>query len=804
VTRSTTRVRDSLPPEPPAAEGFRYQLREDLGHGGAGRVIAAFDRHTGRIVALKSLKEELRGDPLLADRFLAEGQIAARLEHPSIIPVYDLGLLPDGAPFYTMRVVSQRSLRSVLRDAAVRAEWSLVRLCTTFVQICRAMAYAHERGIVHRDLKPENILLGRYGEVYVADWGIAKPLGDPPDDVRVVPALRPSRRDDTEVGAMLGTPGYMAPEQVRGDGTPIDARADVFGLGAILYEILTGARPFPGRDPEAVLRAILEAEPVRPRTVDPRCPLVLEDLCMRMLAKSPDERPSTEAVAEEIEAFLEGAKERARRRAEADALVTQAEEPLQRHDRLGRERDALQAEARRVLADVKPWEPIEKKRPGWALEDRAGAAGALQAAALAEAVELFSRALGHDPTHAPARRALAELFWTRAEQAEADRDEPERVYYESLVREYDDGRFAPMLTADATLSLTSDPPGAEVTLLRWTEEDRVLRLQLFAQVGTTPVGAVGIAPGNILAVVEAPGKRAVRAPLAARRGVGVRLAVRLRNDDEIGEGFVFVPGGPFTMGGDREAFDGVPREERELPDFAIGRFPVTFDEYLEFIHDLEQVRPAEAERRLPREGAGDGVLVERGPDGRWRPRFAVLIEGDGRAFCGPEQVGRLPVVAVDWFDAVAYCRWRSAKTGVTVRLPTEAEREKAARGVDGRFFPWGDRFDPTFCKMRDSRPGFCQPEPVGAFVNDESPYGVRDLAGSSRDWIGDIDGELSSEGALAETEPAPDEPRDRSGLRVVRGGGWYTPVMYCRAASRVRFFAVSRVSNLGFRLARSL
>jgi serine/threonine-protein kinase len=159
---------------------------------------------------------------------------------------------------------------------------------------------------------------------------------------------------------------------------------------------------------------------------------------------------------------------------------------------------------------------------------------------------------------------------------------------------------------------------------------------------------------------------------------------------------------------------------------------------------------------------------------------------------------------VSWFDAMAYCRWLSERDGMTYRLVEELEWEKAARGVDGRSFPWGDHFDPTFCKMRHSRPGFSQTEPVGAFPIDESVYGARDLGGSLRCWTADLHGELSAAAALAEEEPADGARRDLVGMRASRGGSWLHLELHCRAASRYRHFTLNRDTILGIRLARTL
>jgi serine/threonine-protein kinase len=165
----------------------------------------------------------------------------------------------------------------------------------------------------------------------------------------------------------------------------------------------------------------------------------------------------------------------------------------------------------------------------------------------------------------------------------------------------------------------------------------------------------------------------------------------------------------------------------------------------------------------------------------------------------------VPVLLVDWFDAVAYCAWRSAHEGATVRLPAEAEWEKAARGADGRFFPWGDRTDPTFCHGRESRAFPPQPEPVGAFPTDESPYGARDMAGGVREWVGDVFGVRSYEELAAEEEPTPETPRGESTFRRVRSGAWNAEAKWARSASRgAGHFSLTRGMGLGFRVAKAL
>src|SRR6185503_11397562 len=168
----------------------RYVLTDELGVGGVGKVFRARDRAIGRTVALKTLKAGAMSQLDIADRFVNEARVTAQLEHPNVVPVYDIGSLPNGQPYYTMRVVKRQSLQDVLASDELRRHWPLVRLVGAFVQISRALAYAHRRGILHRDIKPENILLGDFGEVYLADWGNAKAmssLGDAPVQITDAP-----------------------------------------------------------------------------------------------------------------------------------------------------------------------------------------------------------------------------------------------------------------------------------------------------------------------------------------------------------------------------------------------------------------------------------------------------------------------------------------------------------------------------------------------------------------------------------------------------------------------------------------
>jgi eukaryotic-like serine/threonine-protein kinase len=784
--------------------GPRYYVRELLGRGGAGEVVGALDREIRRTVALKTLARGTSHDPVQVTRFVEEARLTGQLEHPNIVPIYDLGTAPDGQPYYTMRVVKKTSLRDVLETPELRAQWPVMRLCNVFLQVSRALAYAHSRGVLHRDVKPENILLGDFGEVYVADWGLATLVGDQTG----ITLHEQGSMPPPAVTGSGGTPGYMAPEILRCEWAEVDARTDLFSLGVVLYELLTGRRPFEADSLAALIIVTCESPARLPRELAPSCPLLMEDLCMQLLQKEKDARPSSaEEVVRRVEEFLDGAKEKERRQEEARLLVQKASTPGNRFKQLESERQRLKAQARQVLKAVKGWEPIEKKRQGWALEDLADKEERESALVLAEAIELYTKALGYDADSLEARQGLADLFWQSARSAEEERRPATQLYYEALVSEYDTGPYAAILGARARLSLRSNPSGARVVVQRYLERDRILVRGETIHLERTPVTLAELDPGSYLVTLKMPGYRDTRYPVLLTRGSHHEGDVNLYTNEEIGEGFLLVPGGTTTFGGDPEAYDPLPRQEQRVDDFAIATFPVTLREYCAFLDALEREHPALVAKRAPHDirGSEGGLVVLKGPNGLWEPG-KHMVEGPARKMFPPEagHLWNVPVHLIDWYDAVGYCAWVSERLGAHVRLPTELEWEKAARGADGRFYPWGDRFDPTFCLMRESRPHMQQPEPVGTFVLDESPYGVRDMAGGMREWMLDLFPETSQELTMREPEPEAGATRGESVTRRVRSGVWNADHKWARAASRSTMPALLRGTGLGYRVAKSL
>ena len=299
----------------------RYSRTQLHAKGGIGQVWLARDGDLGREVALKELRPERGTSPEAWARFVAEARITGQLEHPGIVPVYELAVHPeDGDPFYTMRFIRGKTLFQAIRDhhekrAAGRAgPLDRAALLTDFVSLCNTVGYAHSRGVIHRDLKGQNVVLGDFGEVMLLDWGIAKLVGegDPGRGPATSGALPPlaaaddgAGRDATGRGQVIGTPAYMAPEQAEGRNDAIDARTDVYSLGAILYEILAGRPPFEGSSTVELLRKVAAGTPTPPHQVAPGAPRALEAACLKAMARRPADRyPTPLALADDVRRWL--------------------------------------------------------------------------------------------------------------------------------------------------------------------------------------------------------------------------------------------------------------------------------------------------------------------------------------------------------------------------------------------------------------------------------------------------------------------------------------------------------------------
>jgi serine/threonine-protein kinase len=263
-----------------------YELRQELGRGGMGVVYRASQASLGREVAVKMILRGQLASQADRQRFEAEAQAAARLDHPGIVPVYEVGEI-NGRPYFSMKHVRGTTLAQRLTDGPLPPR----EAARILAAVARAIHFAHMRGVLHRDLKPSNILLDEQGEPHVTDFGLAKQLSD--------------AGTVTKTGAVLGTPAYMAPEQAAGVRGQVGPQSDVYSLGVILYHMLTGRPPFQAASPAEMVMLVLEQDPVPPRMLNPKADRDLEMICLRCLQKPIDLRyASAAALADDLEAYL--------------------------------------------------------------------------------------------------------------------------------------------------------------------------------------------------------------------------------------------------------------------------------------------------------------------------------------------------------------------------------------------------------------------------------------------------------------------------------------------------------------------
>lgn len=812
----------------PAPEGPTYDDLGPLGEGGMGEVRRVWDRQLARPMAMKILKRELGSGGYLA-RFVEEARYTAQLQHPGVVPVHALGRLPDGRHFFTMAEVRGEPMSAVIaaiHEASdggwrpTKGGWTFRRLVAAFAQACHAVAYAHSKGVVHRDLKPENIMCGAHAVVQVIDWGLAKAVGDGahlPD----APAEARTGRRATRVGVVAGTPAYMPPEQAEGRVDAIDARSDTYSLGAVLYELLSGRPPYTGTTGLEVVHAVRRGPPpplARWTRAGAPLPEELVQICEQAMERTPEDRfAEAGALAAAVEAWLDGA----RRREAALALVAEAEALNLQCQALEDRAATSRRKAKLLGAGLPTWADETQKQPVWALEDtaRAWASEADQLRLRRE--QLLSAALTRVLDLPEAHAALAADLLEAHRAAEmADDGDAERLVFR--LRQHADAlpvahptrwRCEAYLKGAARLTLRTEPIGATVTLRRFDQGARRWLLRDQQGLGASPVEDVELPMGSYLLELSAPGRALVRYPVHIGREQGWDGAppgsddpapVYLPAPEEVGADACYVPAGPFQSGSRSGGPRVLPAQQVWVDAFVIQRFPVSNRAYVAFLDALvdegreqEALNHAPAERASARDGSGARVY---GRDAAGH--FLLVPDADGDIWDA-----EWPVMLVSARGAWAYANWLSERTGLSWRLPSELEWEKAGRGVDGRNYPWGDWLDPSWCCMRNSQ---ARPLPVtpDRFPVDESVYGVRHMAGNTQEWC--------LERSALGPEPAVDAGRlvlppslraedvMLSERTVVRGGSWYGSARDCLLPHRFAPTASYRSPNIGFRLVRSL
>jgi len=773
----------------------RYRDLGRIASGGMGEVRRALDTLMDRNVAVKILHWEHLDSHVMRSRFLHEATVTASLQHPGVVPVHERGILEDGRPWFAMQEVRGTTLGDVIPrvhaiETVVAKRARIRQLLAVVLRLAETLAYAHSRGFVHRDVKPGNLMVGEFGEALVMDWGIAARVGErggggESGDEKL-----------TQMGDVVGTLSHMAPEQARGE--PTAPAADVFSLGLVCFELLTGERALDGSAPALLARLRSDARLDLEERFDAASVLASEEL-RRLVVRATELDPSArfadaDVFASALARWLDGDARRRR----ALLLLQRAQEQNRRRDELREEILRVEEEVRERGAALQPFDGAAAKLSMWRAEDRVAELRDELGALESELVETLRHSLRYDPDLAESERALAEVARRNVVECEELGDVAGVARWLSVLRTHD-------VAAARALALGSfevrSEPRAEASLQRVELVDRRFALGASERLGETPLSEVSVPSGRYVLTLRACGRREARVPLWLRRGRSPEeLRVRLLREEALDEGDVHVPAGWCVVGGDDLAAEPLRSERVWIDDFVIRRHPVTNAEYLAFLDDLVAGGHTErAERHLPRlQPAADEGAVP-----------VVARDAEGRHVPLPDEMGRVaapdwPVALVTWDDANAYATWLAARTGHPWRLPSELEWEKAARGVDGRPYPWGAQPEPTWACVLGSTPDVPTRTSVRAHPIDESPYGVRGMSGNVRDWCIERWTRCGPPRPGGRLPPPVLEAGDGETLRSIRGGAWSSTPSMARLAGRFAAKAEARFPVVGFRLARSV
>ena len=664
--------------------------------------------------------------------------------------------------------------------------------------------------MVHRDLKPANLMRGAFGQVYVMDWGVAKTGVDP---ATVAEALAETRAEApkappptdagghalTRHGDVLGTVPYMAPEQARGHTRCVGPASDVWALGLVLYEILAGRRAFRGSHVRIWAQVAAGSAPALPEGA--AWPAVLRDVVAEATRADARERlPDAGRFAERLQGWLAGEARRER----AAAMVAAADGLAARVSDLRAEEARAWAAAQALLSPLHANDPDEARwLAGWRAEDRAQAAHDAAWDAETEVLQLLRAALQHDPDHLEAHARFAALARDQVGLAEARGELREAKRWSRVLAEHDDGTHAGFLAGHGEVALASDPPGAEVTLHRFVHGDRRLVPRPLADAVVRAPFRRQLPAGSYLALFRAPGHHPARYPFTIEREAcwearvpegAARRPVRLLPEGTLAEDECFVPGGWCLIGEPEARCESYARTRVWVDDLVVKRFPVRVREYAAYLQALldagdEEALAVAAPAKPSTQGWADLRRTSCG-------RIEIAPTGD----LNPYVVGETPARLVSAAAAEAYAAWRASLEGRPWRLPTDVEWEKAARGVDGRCFPWGPTpvsrwavtldYDPPGLKSMEAAP------------RDESPYGVRHVAGNIHQFTATpwrLRPTLDERGRVVAYDPS--ETRE---LRTARGGS-YTAELFPRVLpQRFAMNPGDRGWGVGFRLVRSL
>jgi formylglycine-generating enzyme required for sulfatase activity/serine/threonine protein kinase len=763
VSRPSSAVLERLGEHTPQAP--RYEVVDEIARGGMGVILKTWDKNLRRNLAMKALISDHQRaktkDRTLA-RFLEEAQITGQLGHPGIVPVHDLGLDAEGHVFFTMPLVHGRDFKDAIkltRDG--REGWTRTRALRVIMKVCEAVAYAHSRGVIHRDIKPANVMVGRFGETYVMDWGLARVMGrQDSHDIRVRPDagttvietdLRDARESGqdsplfTMDGAVIGTPSYMSPEQASGMIDDLDGRTDVYAIGAMLYHLLSHQMPYCPKgafvSPRTVLTARLNGAPPPIADLNPEAPAALIEICEKAMADEPDQRYETPLqLSEDIERYL------------SDRPVSVHEATLGYQLALAYRRNRTivntVAFGLAILLGFAGLFYLERRRAQQRAND------VLSARALPLQVdELFPALPPSEPAITAWLGRVDDLLTRRAGwQAEGEGLGEAPVVLAAMDRL---SELRPDVARRLALARTFRDPAFLDRSRLWNEAiEAISTAPLYGGLRLEPIDALvplGRDPNSGLFEFWNPltGERPVRDPEAQLLEPGLADGLVL----------VLLPGGTYEMGSPPDEIDRVanePLHEVTLEPFFLSKYEVTQAQWERVMGDNPSTYAA-------------GL---------------VLPEKISRLHPGLEITALHPVESVSWHQAREYAR------RVAMTLPTEEQWEYADRAGETSAWHWGetiaslegnanlpDRSAAAFGTWVDWDDGFPAHSPIGAFG--ANAFGLHDTTGNVSEWCD----------TWYENDWTGEETR-----RIYRGGSYVHRPTWARSA--FRGFDVPIVVNL--------
>lgn len=739
--------------------GGRYQLDQVIGSGGMGEIYRARRLHIGDTVAVKILRPDVVENEKSRQRFYREARAAAMLHHPNAVVIHDFGEDTDGTAYIVMELLLGRSLRQLLIDDGTV---SSLRCYGIIRQVCAALDAGHRNGIIHRDIKPDNVILLDSNDgadhVKILDFGIAKLRDQALDTLSMEQRL-------TNVGTVIGTPHYMAPEQCQGE--EADARSDIYSLGVVLYELLTGVAPFLAKTPTGVAIKHVTEKPRPLRELQPSVSEAVERVVLRALEKEPSARQQTALeLAREFETAV---------RSEAGS------------DLLSRSGEHLQVESDTMrLAKESKADAVSKPRDPEANRAASPPPQNFDTMVSPASTEQFrdpSTGLVSSPHQTMEQKPATDSLRTQtipptevlapsppAEPPEQDlvveKPAPKRANQTDALRT---DPFAPAQEP------AKPPPAREESKPGKKEKEKEKKSESRSESPKPAPQAKPVAP-PALPPVAPPATAPSRGPLIAGVGAGVVIlavlgclgwwmlggsggkqenglatasptaaasvapssaATSAYPEQAAPEGMVYVLGGAYRVGRDDGEANERPAHTVTVKPFFIDRTEVTNEQYQKFIDATGHPAPP-----------------------AWK----------GNHF--PEGAEAFPVTGVSWEEATAYAEWAGK------RLPTEEEWEFAARGADGRFYPWGETWKPDTANVKTSEGETRELMPVGQFVLGASPFGAVDMTGNVWEWTASDYKEYP--GGTIEAPPA-----GFTNLKVIRGGSYLSSGRKATATLRV-------------------